>query len=622
MPTQELELISALGFAGKVPKGLFANGKDLIYPLGGSVVIKNVKTGKQIFLQGHTGDITCMAISQDGKFLASGQQTHLGFKAKIIIWDLDAAKEDSRTAVLHELTPFHSTKVQGLSFSASSKYLASIGGSDDNNLAIWKVGNGKKRSSAPAMAALCVCFCNNDDYMLVTGGIDHLVRWTLDAETVAMRNVNANMGTISRTVKSVAFSMDDRNCYVGTHTGDLLQVAVDPATPLFRQSCNELFKKGIPSVCCLKTQHGKEYIAVGCGDGTVAFVDTATLKKVGSTTTVGEVTSVSSTGNGLYVGTSQSNIYKVGDVTNAAATTELRASCHYHGINDIKFMAGFDAVFLTCSTNDIRLWDMAKRQELMRIQVPNLTCECIALPEDGSLIVSGWSDGKIRAFKPKSGQLQFTIDDAHMNGVTALSITHDGCTIVSGGEKGEVRFWSMDTRKMLGSIKEHKKRVTSIAIRSDDLECATSSIDGSCLQLDIRHQKRTNAMFGNTMFNQIKYHPDGEYQLLSCGSDCKFEYWDAQDGTAIRLLDGSSQHLECLDIDREGMTFVSGGKESRLKVFSYDEGELLAVGEGHSGSIMSVQISPNQESIVSVGSEGAIFVWKNIASDFRSESKC
>ena len=45
---------------------------------------------------------------------------------------------------------------------------------------------------------------------------------------------------------------------------------------------------------------------------------------------------------------------------------------------------------------------------------------------DGKSIVSGWSDGKIRAFLPQSGDLLYVINDAHNHGVTAVNGTADG----------------------------------------------------------------------------------------------------------------------------------------------------------------------------------------------------
>jgi cilia- and flagella-associated protein 52 len=80
------------------------------------------------------------------------------------------------------------------------------------------------------------------------------------------------------------------------------------------------------------------------------------------------------------------------------------------------------------------------------LQVPNLECSCIGITGSGSTIVSGWSDGKIRAFYPESGKLKFVIADAHADGVTALALAHDDDSrppwrIISGGGDGRVRVW-------------------------------------------------------------------------------------------------------------------------------------------------------------------------------------
>jgi len=43
--------------------------------------------------------------------------------------------------------------------------------------------------------------------------------------------------------------------------------------------------------------------------------------------------------------------------------------------------------------------------ELTRIEIPGVECYCIAVSIDGTSVVSGWSDGKLRGFAPKSGKL-------------------------------------------------------------------------------------------------------------------------------------------------------------------------------------------------------------------------
>jgi WD40 repeat protein len=162
---------------------------------------------------------------------------------------------------------------------------------------------------------------------------------------------------------------------------------------------------------------------------------------------------------------------------------------------------------------------------------------------------------------------------------------------------------------MIVSLKEHKASVSSIKIRPDGKECVSASDDGSCIIWDIARGSRLQAMFAPTMFKDVLYHPD-ESQLLTCGSDRKLTYWDAYDGTAIRIVEGSRYELNALDIDPEGVKFVSGGNDCLVKVYDYDDGEVRAIGEGHSGGITAVKFSPDLKSIVSVGAEGGIFVWK------------
>ena len=87
-------------------------------------------------------------------------------------------------------------------------------------------------------------------------------------------------------------------------------------------------------------------------------------------------------------------------------------------------------------------------------------------------------------------------------------------------------------------------------------------------------------------------------------------YWDAFDGQAIRILEGSdSEQLDSLAIDPEGEAVVSGGGDKLVKVWSYDEGYCAFVGHGHSGAVTRVAVSPDKRKIVSAGSEGAILIW-------------
>jgi WD40 repeat protein len=152
--------------------------------------------------------------------------------------------------------------------------------------------------------------------------------------------------------------------------------------------------------------------------------------------------------------------------------------------------------------------------------------------------------------------------------------------------------------------------VTCIKIRKNGLECVSSSTDGSCIIWDLTRFVRNQVLFAPSFFNACCYFPDGS-QILTSGTDRKVAYWEAFDGSLIREIQASqSDTINGLDITKDGDKFAVGGSDKIVKVYTYEEGDLVYVGKGHSTDIMKVRISPDSSHIVSVSAEGAIFRWE------------
>jgi len=62
-------------------------------------------------------------------------------------------------------------------------------------------------------------------------------------------------------------------------------------------------------------------------------------------------------------------------------------------------------------------------------------------------------------------------------------------------------------------------------------------------------------------------------------------------------------------VDRDGESIISGGGDKLVRLWGYDEGHCYFVGVGHSGAISQVAVTPDKAKIVSVGTEGAVFIW-------------
>ncbi len=65
-----------------------------------------------------------------------------------------------------------------------------------------------------------------------------------------------------------------------------------------------------------------------------------------------------------------------------------------------------------------------------------------------------------------------------------------------------------------------------------------------------------------------------------------------------------------LAVTADGGKFVSAGADKLVKVWAYDDGICHFKGVGHSGAILAARIAPDQQTIVTCGEEGAIFIWQ------------
>ncbi|GAX75920.1 hypothetical protein CEUSTIGMA_g3363.t1 [Chlamydomonas eustigma] len=622
---EPLGLNTVIGFGGTVENGLLVHpdGRTLIYPLGSTIVLRDKKDARaQEFLQGHSDKVSALALSKSGRFLASGQITYMGFTADVIIWDLETRQ------LLHRMA-LHKVKIQALDFSCDERYLASLGGPDDNALVLWDVQTGRAICGSPAHTSFTntVKFFNNRNDKLMTGGHYNLLVWEYDMVNTKLRHTDANMGQLRRIFNTITIDHDDAFAYCGTSTGDVLQISLDRGLLKNQGPGKDNLQLGVTSSCIIPTGD----MLIGAGDGSLVVMRTAAealphnprqfkrMAKLASTKLEGAVTSIvvdnESGARGVftfYVGTMACNIYKViYDFQSNKLVEELVQTAHSEKVNGLAFPHEFSEVFATCGVGYIRVWHLATCRELLRISVPNLEAHCVAFSVDGKTIISGWSDGKIRGFGPQSGKLIYTINDAHQKAVTAIACSSDSTKIVSGGEEGLVRVWRIgkSSQSLEASMKDHRGPINCIRIKASDQECVSASSDGSCIIWDLSTFKRRISLFANTFFKSVIYHPD-ESQLVTTGTDRKITYWDAFDGQAIRIIDGSeSDEVSALAVDRDGHSIISGGADQLVKLWGYDEGHCYFVGIAHSGGITQVGVTPDKSKIVSVGTEGGIFIW-------------
>jgi WD40 repeat protein len=130
--------------------------------------------------------------------------------------------------MLHKFA-LHKVKVEALAFSPTAKYLASLGGEDDNYIVVWDIETGKAMCGAPATKdstgpSLCLKFSNKNDHVFISGGHSHIRMWEINPEQRRIHPTECQTGQIKRIVECITVDANDEYAYCGTTTGDFVVI--------------------------------------------------------------------------------------------------------------------------------------------------------------------------------------------------------------------------------------------------------------------------------------------------------------------------------------------------------------------------------------------------------------
>jgi WD40 repeat protein len=174
---------------------------------------------------------------------------------------------------------------------------------------------------------------------------------------------------------------------------------------------------------------------------------------------------------------------------------------HTAAVVSVWFIKGVSDKFITCSEDGtIRLWDSNNYSVTARCVAPSVAqgshvggVQPLCAIFTDEVILSGWSDGRIRAYRVDNSELLWQIDNAHKGGVTAICLSSSCKFICSGGMEGDIRVWEIRSRELISHLKEHSSRVTKIQLFPDDTHLLSCARDKSILCWDLKAEKRVSA---------------------------------------------------------------------------------------------------------------------------------
>ncbi|CAD7929681.1 unnamed protein product [Amoebophrya sp. A120] len=595
------------------------NGSHYVYAIGAQVVASSIEDHHdQKFFHGHDDFVTCVAVSHDGRMIASGQQ---GKSADVLLWDF-------RTPGDQPLFRFqeHDYGITRVAFSHDDTLLLSMGFRDDGRLFAWDTHTGLivawvSLETNPLVSCLLqgqfVRDIKRRDtplYQFASCGAQIVTVWNVDTGNGAFHQNNVHAADKTRReYTALTFSSDFEYLYAGTTTGDI-------ACILMKSRVIQKYITAVSNVSAIRSlatittpDSASETLLVGGTSGALTLftgatwsdlIDTDQIRLDSAVSSVRACASTSSSSAAADDAVSRADEALVTTVTGSifrVKTKSLAFSTYAHNpagaLTHVTFpFSSCDRILTCCADGNVILWDLNDYTAQVRCTErasPVPTCGV----GSADIIVAGYEDGKIKGFDAVQGAGLWKIDNTHKKGVSTLALARNMRFVVSGGVEGDLRVWETKTKEMITHMKEHVGRINQTELFTNDQYAISCSRDRCLLTWDLRAERRlTMHREKHGGLNGLVMASD-QTTVVTAGMEKTMTFWDLRQQDASYYIDVPDEELLALDMSHNEKYLVTGGTGHTVKLWdlrNVQQGP-LSVGSGHSRDIVSVKFAEDDK---------------------------
>jgi WD40 repeat protein len=198
--------------------------------------------------------------------------------------------------------------------------------------------------------------------------------------------------------------------------------------------------------------------------------------------------------------------------------------------------------------------------------------------------------------------------EGHKGPVRSAAFSSDGTQVVSGGDDGTARVWSVNGGGAQLQL-PHSSPVTSVALSPAGTRVATTSKDGVRVWEIGAVPARAKLFRGDAPVSDVAFSPDG-FRLVSAGRDGVARIWLVKGtGPTIRLRAAKGLNSVAFSPEIKGRRIIAGSDDGTALIWASDgAGEPLVL-KGHGGPVRHVSFSVDETRAVTAGDDN-IRIWR------------
>ena len=611
------------------------------------VIFRNSDLSKSTFTEtlGSVGDV---AFSPDGKLIAASDSN-----LEIHVWQATDGKQVA-------ICKGHTESIYSITFSSNAKIL--ISGSGDDTLKLWDVYTGECLKTLEGHTRSVVSIAiSPDGETIASGSNDATVKlWNFQTgeclETLLAHNDRTSF---------VAFSSD--GCTLLSSSGSSQETSIK-LWNLDTKECVMILKGCDQGVSAIAFSPDGSILAGGSRDKAIRLWDLQTgecLKTLEEHD--GSITALAfGLNSGILISGSQDKTVRFWNIQTGEYLGYIHG--HSHSVSAVACSPDGRSFVTGSGDQTVRLWDIGGNARTVRCikiwQGYINRIRAVSFNPNGGTVASGSDDNTVRLWNVLTGECLMTFH-GHTDWVTSVVFSPDGKTLLSGSEDHTVKVWDVVTGKCLRTFKSHTDWISFITVcfMSEGAILASSSEDLTIKLWDINSGVCLRTLSGHLKdIKSLAFSPDGK-RIASASCDGTLKLWNISTGECLYTFqkndlytfqenDDSSPLLSGLRsvvFSNDGHTLVTGGCDRALrfwdiatgdryqvwedsdyigsiiinsvkqilfsnsdkfiKLWDLSTGECLKTLEGHSNSVMSIALSPDNQLLVSGSYDETAKLW-------------
>jgi WD40 repeat protein len=546
----------------------------------GDINVASIRDGSTLQTLSTQGtQVNAVAISPDGRFLASGTGVPMMPNNALHVWDLQDARI-VRSANTHQ------SPINAVAFSHDGNMVATASGAlpgGDNSIRVWNVKtlNQKLILEGHTSSVNAIAFSPDGERIASASGSaigeDNSIRvWDLESgeELAALVGHKSAIKALAWTQDGSALISGSGGPFADDYSARLWDLASRETRAVFRGHSGTITSLAV-------TPDGSTLLT-GSDDNTIRSWD--------------------------LEGGSLNDVF----------------TSHQAPITSVSVTPDASRAVTTSADGSAAIFRLQKLKPIGRVSPHSDPVFAVAFSPDGKTIATAsggdfpFRDNSIRLSDYASGVLIHRFD-AHKSSVRDLAFSPNGAVLATAsgsplGIDNSVRIWDVNSGRLLHLLGEHRSAINTVAISGDGASLATGSggplgNDNAVRLFSTSTGRMTRILYGHSgPVHAVRFSP--VLNMLATGSDKgEIFFWDASDGVKLKDLHTGGASIHALAFSPEGDLLASGGADGVVRLWKVRQTEQIAELRAHESSVRAVGFSPDGRLIASASEDHSIVVW-------------